>query len=181
MNKPDSNLEAQFNKDGIFFLDQGDIQNPIYEGSYIGVAIEIAVLIENPIEPPTFAVSVLNKRDVSILFTNWEFIERDGQKLLKFSAYQRMPEVFPGILNASRYMSFLDLCFFAGNEAIPEVYGEDIVTKPREGAVASDLGWILPSRFVDALIPALGKLDDSMLSGMINQTLLYGPNFINKS
>ena len=75
-------------------------------------------------------------------------------------------------------MSFLDLCLYAGNEAIPEVYGEDIETKKDPNAVPFDLGWLLPSRFVDAFIPTAGKLDTLILAGNMQQALLYGVDYV---
>lgn len=175
MKKPIDEVEKEFNKGGIFFLEQGKLSDPYYQGDYIGVHIEIAVMSETPVTAPDFAVSVLNRRDVAILFTDWRVFERDGQTILGLCAYQRLPEGTNLPTAVVRYMSFLDLCFYAGNEAIPEVYGEDIFTKPDAGYKPGDLGWTMPSRFVDAFIDAFGKLDSTMLGGNAKEALLYGP------
>lgn len=185
MKKPADAIEKEFNDGGVFFLEAQSIVDNSFPGNYVGVSIEIAVMTQEEVTAPDFSVSVINRREVAILFTDWAVFERDGQKILSLSAFQRLPDgiaipVFPGATTGN-YMSFLDLCFFAGNEAIPEVYGEDVVTRPAAGAKAQDLGWTLPSRFVDALIDALGKLDHTMLGGNMQQALLYGPVYSIKS
>ncbi len=184
MQKPIDSVEKEFNADGIFFLEQKSINDSSFEGRYIGVDIEIAVIGDASITPPDFSLSIVNRRSVALLATDWDFIERDGQKILTFSVFQRMPQnleqrhsVWP---SEDEYVSFLDLCFFAGNEEIPEIYGDDIITRPRVSASPMDLGWTLPSRFVDPLIDALGKLDNAMLGGNIEHALIYGPVVISK-
>jgi hypothetical protein len=100
-----------------------------------------------------------------------------ASRTLTFKASQRMPE---GYFNGSYAgaprdaMTFQDLCFYSGNEAIPEGYQVDTFTKQRDGTKLTDLGWLLPSRFVDALVDALGRLNDTMLGGTIGEAILYG-------
>lgn len=182
MKKPVDAVEAEFNKGGMFFLNAAKISDPFFEGNYIGVEVEILVMSDTPVTAPDFSVSVVNRRDVALFATDWEVVQRDDQTLLKFSVFQRIPGEFidPEAGFSLRFMSFLDMCFYAGNEAVPEVYGEDVITKPRKGVPASDLGWRLPVRFMDPLIDALGKIDGSMLAGNIKEALIYGPIVVNK-
>ena len=81
MQKPDKELEQQFNKDGVFFLEEKSISQ--IKGRFIGVGIEIVVMGE--VSLPDFSISVVNRRGVAMLFTDWGLIERDGQKILKLS------------------------------------------------------------------------------------------------
>lgn len=182
MKKPIDAVEAEFNKGGMFFLNAAKISDSFFEGNYIGVEVEILVMSDTPVTAPDFSVSVVNRRDVAMFVTDWEVIERDEQTLLKFSVFQRIPGNCRLHCDQTpmSYMSFLDMCFFAGNEAIPEVYGDDVATKGRVGVPATDLGWHLPVRFMDPLIDALGKIDGSMLAGNIKEALIYGPIVVNK-
>lgn len=177
MKKPTDNIEKQFNDNGIFFLDKLSINE--FEGNYISLDCDIVIMTEQELTVPDFSVSIVNKREVSTLFTDWKLVEQNEQKVLTFKINQRLPSYFDSYNESHlNYMSFLDLCFYAGNEAIPETYGDDIVTKPREGYKPKDLGWILRSRFIDAIIPSIGKVDDFMLAGNASQALLYGPFYI---
>ena len=175
MQKPDKELEQQFNKDGVFFLEEKSINQ--FKGKFVGLDIEIVIM--GDVSLPDFSVSAVNRRGVATMFTDWGLIEREGQKILRLSAWQQTPLDRQDVkLDTRHMMSFLDLCFYAGNEAIPEVYGEDIETKKDPNAVPFDLGWILSSRQVDAFINAAGKLDTLILAGNMQQALLYGPCFI---
>jgi len=111
--------------------------------------------------------------------TDWALTDRDGLKILSFRASQRVPEQLAGYaeelaMREHYAQTFQDLCFYAGNESVPEGYQVDTITKQREGTLLADLGWILPSRFVDAVIDALGKVNDSMLAGNMDNAILYG-------
>lgn len=176
MNRPADNVEKQFNDDGIFFLQEKSIHDAAFKGDYVGVQVAFAIPDSVEVSAPDFSVSVVNKREVALLFTDWFVSDNDGQKYLSFKVYQRVPEnIILPLEQSNSYMSFLDLCFYGGNEKIPDAYGEDIPTKPFIGSIPKDLGWALPSRFLDPLIPALGKIDDSMLGGNMQHALLYGP------
>lgn len=175
MNKPDAKLESELNKLNLYFLDERSIIDPKFEGNYVGVAVEIAVMVDALPASPEFSVSRISPRGCTTLFTDWQFIERDGQKLLTFQAWQRIPTGTPSPLGGQFVMSYMDLCYYAGNEAVPETYGDDVITKVRADYKPTDLGWIVPGRFTDALVDALHDLDNTMLGGNAEHALLYGP------
>lgn len=177
MKKPVDEVEKEFNKGGIYFLEAKSIGDSLFEGNYISIRVQIDVMNTSAITAPEFSNSVFNKRGVALYVTDWSFTQHEGYGTLSFLVSQRLPEGAQIPAYDVKYMSFLDLCWYAGNEQIPEVYGDDIITKPVGGFSAADLGWTLPSRFVDSLIDALGKIDDSLLGGNMSQALLYGPLF----
>jgi hypothetical protein len=178
MNRPSDALEKEFNDAGIFFLEQKTLSDPFFEGSYIGVKVEIAIVNGSAVlTVPDFAFSIVNRRGVAILMTDWQLIDRDDQKLLTFTASQRLPEAEAALIAlapANLAMTFMDLCFYSGNEAIPVDFKVDTNTKLNPEASPADLGWHLPSRYVDSVIDALGKLNDSVLAGNMEEAILYG-------
>lgn len=178
MQRPTDAIEKAFNKDGIYFLDYKSIEDlkAAEGGRYMGVNVEIGL-------PPgisdliniDFTISVVSPRAVAMFMTDWEIIERGGVRHLAFQAWQQIPtDIYPAGLYPYTAMTFMDLCFYAGNESIPDSFGEDVLSKLNPAAVKADLGWIMPVRFADLLILALGKLNDSVLSGMLKESVIYG-------
>ncbi len=179
MERPDAELEALFNKDGIFFYNEGKIDAIIADepGDYIGASVEIGLAPSDDNEKipvPDFTISVQSPRGVALLATDWDVIERDGVKHLRFQCWQRRPDGVPAEFAKDVAMSFTDLCFYAGNEEIPDCYGEDVLAKIRLDTQKYDLGWVMPVRFADNLIDGLGKLNELVLSGMLKESMLYG-------
>lgn len=178
MQRPNPDLEKEFNAGGIYFLDAKSIHDPTFEGSYLGVEVEIAVPEGTTVSCPDFSFSVINRRGVAIFMTDWRIYrcERSGQSRLHFLAMIRIP-AGPVARTDSRglAMTFMDLCFYAGNEAIPAERPVDTFTEQRAQTQLCDLGWVLPSRYVDTTIDALGKMNDAVLGGMLEEAILYGP------
>lgn len=171
----DEALEKEFNSVGIHFLKEKSISD--FAGEYVGLAVELAIPNESKLTVPDFTFSILNKREVAVLATDWKEKRRNEQRLLTFKIYVRCPKdaatlAAVGLSNLA--MPFLDFCFYAGNEAIPETFGEDVLTKFRDDAIKGDLGWTMPVRFADPVIDALGKLNDTVLGGMMQEAILYG-------
>jgi hypothetical protein len=179
MQRPDAALEKEFNDNGVFFLGAKSIHDPSFDGSYLGVEVEIAVTQDSIVTVPDFTFSIVNKRGVAALMTDWTLVDDSGQRKLRFLASVRVPDdsisfMALALLPHDLAMTFMDLCFYAGNEAIPEGHQVDTETAQRPGTRLADLGWILPSRFVDTIIDALGKMNDAVLSGMLEEGILYG-------
>jgi hypothetical protein len=176
MQRPTNDLEKEFNAGGIYFLDARSLEDSSFEGKYMGVEVEIAIPDGTKVSCPDFSYSVQNKRGVATYMTDWNLTTVNEQKCLRFLASMRVPEN----INLSKSLptniawTFLDLCFYAGNEAISEDFEVDTFTKQRPDTKTVDLGWILPSRFVDTVIDALGKMNDAVLSGMLEEAILYG-------
>ncbi len=177
MERPNDELEKEFNKGGIFFLKEKSIKEQ--EGKFLGVEVELAIPAGTKISCPDFSFSVLNRREVATLMTDWTLDETGEQRTLRFLAMIRIPD--DSSTGSLRYympgnvaQTFLDLCFYAGNEALPEGREVDTYTKQRADTKLRDLGWVLPSRYVDTVIDALGKMNDAVLSGMLRESILYG-------
>ncbi len=171
MKKPELELEAAFNKNGVFFKENFELP----KGKYVSLDIEIGVPAGSPILVPDFTVEVLSKRNYSTIFRNWDKEQRGDQDILKIEVLQRVPEGVEFKLQSYPQLtqSFVDLCWYAGNEAVTRDYVPDVFTKLRNDAQCTDLGWYLPSRVTDTFIDAVGKIDDTMLAGMIENALIY--------
>lgn len=182
MNKPKAEVEKQFNANGIYFSDNesfGDAR-PFAK---IGVLVEALVLGDAKLIEIDFMTTVKGAQGSVISFTDWKVTERDGQKLLQFMAWTPVPagtfDQLPS--EGDRYTSFWDLCRMQGQEVIDKAAVPHVELKPDPRYVNADLGWHLPCRVVDPLINGLGKLNDFMLSGILEDALLYGPLTIHSS
>jgi hypothetical protein len=180
MQKPNQELEAEFNKSGIFFLPEKRLSQIWKQGErYIGVQVDIDVLPDNPVSVPDFSFDVRTKRGVSVLFTDWGKLQLADRQRLSFDVWVRCPDDTAALFEAGLPlkpvgMTFQDLCFYVGNEAIPETFGQDVFTQMRPDATKADLGWLMPVRLADPLIDSLGKMNDAVLAGMLQESILYG-------
>lgn len=177
MIKPDVALEKDFNDNGMFFLSEQKL-NEIAKGSerWLSLIVEIAVMSKD-VAAPDFSMSIVSKRGVATIVSDWKCVESEDENepsILSFVVSQRVPDGIdcPSI-PSNIAMSFMDLCFYAGNEAVPEGFLPDTFTQLSKDAVATDLGWYLPSRYVDCTIDALGKLNDTVLGGQMEHAILY--------
>ncbi len=157
------------------FYDRKDFQK-------IGVQVEIGVPKESTFLEIDFLVTVKSKRGVVTCFTDWKVIERESQKVMQFIAWQKIPKgTFPAVRDLGEketplYMSFMDACWNSGEMEVDPSVAPQVVTDHRaDGSIHGDLGWHLPARFLYPLIDAVGKLNDFMLNGMMQEALLYGP------
>lgn len=177
MKRPTDALEKEFNAGGVFFLTEtslGEIKAK-EGGKWLSLKVDIAVMAHE-VTVPDFSFSLVNKRGVAIIASDWQCSEDSDreQKILSFTVSQRYPdEVKISEYPSNLCMSFMDLCFYAGNEALPEGFSPDTFTKMNKKVSPADLGWYLPSRFIDSLIDALGKLNDAVLAGQMQEALLY--------
>lgn len=175
MERPDKKLETDFKKIGVFIQDKReDIPN---DASYLSVHVEIGFPIDTAIEAPDFDVMILNERGVKTWFSGFRVIDRNEQKVFMFETYQQAPDNIPLVGNYSSlyYTTYLDLCWKLGNNKIDDSVIPSVITEPKEGAKHVDLGWVLPSRFVDSVTNALGVLNTTILSNTIVDALVYGP------
>jgi hypothetical protein len=177
MKKPTDALEKEFNDGGVFFLEERSIDQIRKPGEkWLSVAVHIAVMSTQGVTAPEFSYSLLNRRGLSMIASDWHFgrDEDTEQDVLSFVVSMRVPDAIelPEISD-DLAMTFTDLCFYAGNEAIPENYDADTFTKLKANYKMTDLGWVLPSRYVDYLIDALGKLNDCALGGNMKEAILY--------
>lgn len=173
--KPDA-AEIELNKLGIYRVEERGIEQIRESGErWMGVAVHIALVL-NEFKAPDHSFVVKNKRDLSMVITNWHFgtDEDTEQQVLSFTAWMRLPDAIvmtdipPGLCQ-----TFTDMCFYAGAEALPENFEVDVFTKPVTGATLTDLGWYLPCRMVDYLVDALGVMNDVALGSNMDQALIY--------
>lgn len=176
---PDA-VEKQFNDDGIFFLESKSLWDVFKKDEkFIFVTMEMRIPETTTIPEIDFSYSVVNRRDVAIVFSNFTIVKRDGHPHLQFLVATRIPdtaalETFQTLPPVG--MSFIDFCFYSGNEAIPENYADDVYSIFDTLKRKEDLGWYLPIRFCDPLIEALDKMNNSVFAGMLQDSIMYGPN-----
>lgn len=140
----------------------------------IGIRVEISVA-KDLVDFPKFNVTVVNKRGVRTTVSDFLLIDTEQGKKLTFLAYQQLPEgTRPPLTDKYIATSFVDLCYFQGNEAVDPNYLPPVMTPVAPNALKEDLGWYLPSRFVDTIIDALGKVNEIFLSGLLDEAILYG-------
>lgn len=173
MEKPGLKLEKQFNSIGIF-LEEKNSFKPTTKA--VGIIVEVGFPLDTVLESLDFDVVTVNPRGVKTRFTEFDLSERDDQKILAFKAYQELPlGVDVPLTSKPLATSFVDLCWYTGIEAVNKDLIPSVVTKKQANTESADLGWYLPSRFVDSVINALGKINETFLSGTLEDAILYGP------
>lgn len=70
--------------------------------------------------------------------------------------------------------TFPDLCWYH-SEGTTHITKEELMTKFREKFVEGDLTWFLPSRFLDNFIEIMHTLNQSILEGLMQEAIVYGP------
>jgi hypothetical protein len=75
--------------------------------------------------------------------------------------------------------TFPDLCWQHAEGTTPQTMNE-ISTKMRDGAIPGDLTWVLPSKFVDDFVEMMHTLNQGILSGLMQDSFIYGPYIYRK-
>lgn len=174
-NKPDSKSEAELNKLGVF-IDEAKKDVP-RDDNYLAIYVEIGFPENTELDTPEFDVIIANPRGVKTRFSAFNVSTRGDQKIFSFVAYQNTPDNVPvhGNYEETYYTSYLDMCWKLGTNKIDDSVIPSVHTNPKEGAKHVDLGWVLPSRYVDSITNALGVLNNVILSGTMIDALIYGP------
>lgn len=173
MQKPDLKSQDDFKSIGFFFEEKNSFKP---KNKALGVLIEIGFPLDTQIESLDFDVVTVNPRGVRTVFTEFQLSEVNQQKLLSFKAFQEAPEKISfKTEDPMLATSFIDLCWYTGVEAVDPNLIPTVVTKVKDSTYRCDLGWFLPSRFVDSAINALGKLNEVFLSGTLEDAIVYGP------
>lgn len=171
MNRPDNKLESQFNTLGVYTVDKDSTKGV----RALSLLVQIGFPKEAPLSCPDFDIKVRTKRGVETHFTNFDIRDTDTQKVLQFEVVQAIPHDFELMVPTKHYMTFIDFCWYSGNEMINDDIIPDVFTELMPGYTKADLGWYLPSRFVDSILNSMGKLNDVFLSGTLEDAILYGP------
>jgi hypothetical protein len=180
MERPDKKLEKEFEKLGVFIEPRReDIPK---DANYLSVHVEIGFPLDTIIDAPDFDVRIRNQRGVDTWFSNFNIVTREQQKVFTFEAYQQTPDNIPlhGNFSELFYTSYLDLCWKLGNNKIDDTIIPSVLTEPVPNAHHVDMGWILPSRYVDSVTAALGMLNNTILSNTMIEALVYGPFYTKK-
>ena len=73
--------------------------------------------------------------------------------------------------------NFPDLCWYHA-DGTTELTVNEVETVMRKESEMGDLTWFMPSRMVDNFIEIMHTLNQSMLEGLMQDTICYGPTFI---
>lgn len=171
MIKPDKQLEADFNKIGVFIMDKGTVKGE----RLLTLLVQVGFPKSTEISAPEFDIKVMTKRGVCTYFRDFQLLETEAQTIFQFETCQVIPDDLNLPVNSPNLMSFVDFCWYAGNEPVNADLIPDVFTVKMPNYKSGDLGWYLPSRFVDSVISSLGKLNDVFLSGTLEDAILYGP------
>lgn len=164
-------LESQ----GIFAHDPLPYEKTNYKS--MAVVVEAALPEGAVIKPFNWNIEWINSRGASMIFSDWHVGKSSkDQDVISFTVHMRIPNNVVLDLNTSLEFatSYRDLLWFHGHEAIDDKYEPQEITKVREDAMYNDLGWYLPCRFADRLVEALGKVNETFLSGILEDAIIYG-------
>lgn len=75
--------------------------------------------------------------------------------------------------------TFPDFCWIHAEGTTPQTLNE-VETKLRDGALLSDLTWILPSKMADDFVEMMHTLNQSIIAGLMQDCIMYGLYFYNK-
>lgn len=181
MKAPDTELQAKMNKLGVYIQPKEHYSVIAGNaGKFLVLTAEIGYPLGVDLDTPDFNIETVNRREVKTTFSNFKITDRDEQKVLSFTIMQRIPDAIdlPRPPTGMLATTFIDLGWYAGNEAVDPAMVPAVGTKPHADAVFTDLGWYLPSRFVDTLIDAVGKVSSVFLDGAGEEAILYGYGYI---
>lgn len=84
--------------------------------------------------------------------------------------------IYGNSLNTLRQIAttFPDLCWIHSEGTTPNTLNE-VETKLRPDSVMGDLTWVLPSKFVDDFVEMMHTLNQSIISGLMQDAIVYGP------
>lgn len=172
MNRPNEEIEKSLNSLGIFTAAGAAV---VPQAGAVGVSVEVPINPESFVLPE-FSIRTVSRRGVKIDFGNWRIVQRAERHALVFDAIMPIPDgqapVIPNEPGAVA-MTYLDLCWNVGVEEKPDV-PPALEIPLASGAIYADLGWYLPSRFVDQLVDSLGKMNDTFMDGALENAVLYG-------
>lgn len=147
----------------------------------IAVRIEAAIGDADGVRPIEWNVNLVSKEGAVIVCSDWA-VEQSiaGQRVVSFIAHMRLPKdwnesaAFFKEMPQDLVTSFADFNFSHGNEAFGKGYSPNVLTIPSPGSAPGDLGWYLPCRFADRLGEALSKMNAFVMSGVLEDALIYG-------
>lgn len=168
-------LEVELKKLGVFLEPKSPfLVDP--RDNLVGVRVEIAVLPGTKFDPPKFNIITVSKRGVRTTVSDFLLIETPQGPKLTFLAYQQMPQGTTPPLEKTKHIAttFIDLCWFQGNEAVDPAYVPSVKTPIAPNAMKEDLGWYMPARFLDSFIDSLWRVNEVFLAGLLDDAIVYG-------
>lgn len=140
----------------------------------ISVKVELEVPLEFKVEEQ-FAFLIKNKRGFGLLVSGWATEVRGEHNVLSFDVEAGTDANLPAYSAFRKeFTSFVDLCWFIGNEKITDQKIAEIDFPVAEGYQPGDLAWQLPSRFIDPFIQTMGVLNDVVFGGALKDSVVYG-------
>lgn len=155
------------------------IKNEDVEGNYgLGIEVDLDTEVDySHLIDQDFVLKKLTKRK-DFFYIVLKSYDTEKKRLTFFIGTPIKEQVF----NFYKYMSlekpiatgFTDLCWYF-SEGTTEQTMDEVTTKFRENIELGDLSWFMPSRMIDNFIEIMHTLNQSILQGLMQETICYGP------
>ena len=101
--------------------------------------------------------------------------------LIKFKAGTGVPDYYKGMITLSTKnkmgTTFADFCFLSADGT--KFHTKDQCSTPfRTDSTPGDLTWLLPAKFVDDMVEMMSIMNNLILGGTMQESILYGPELI---
>lgn len=144
----------------------------------LAVLVEVAIPGDLEVKPLQWNVRFKNKRGASVVLSDFKTYDDAirGQRIVSFVASMALGAGYHRPVEKVEVVtSFRDFLWRHGHEELAAENFSDCETKPVIGIPLADIGWYLPCRFADRLTEALGDANAVLFSGVLEDSLLYGP------
>jgi len=169
-------LEKEMKKMNVEMIEKKIVEA---EGKKDWLAVEVDIDCELDIE---FMKDYILRKKVergSIYYVAFDHEKKDklvmriGVELPK-DFYEVYHKTVQNSVHEIKATTFPDLCWIHAQGTTSQTLNE-VSTKLRERAVVGDLTWVLPSKFVDDFIEMMHTLNHSIISGLMQDAIIYGP------
>jgi hypothetical protein len=169
-------LEQEMKKMNVSFVPKSEMEN---KGVKNWLAVEVDIDCELDIE---FMKDYVLKKKVYRGSEYFVVFEHSLKDKLQMRIGVELPEdyhrIYAKTIQASVHdiiaTTFPDLCWIH-SEGTTEKTLHEVSTKLRDNALKGDLTWVLPSKFVDDFVEMMHTLNLSIISGLMQDAIVYGP------
>jgi hypothetical protein len=170
-------LEAEMKKLNLYMINKSEISDDYY----LAVEVDIDCVVKLPfMKTLALAKKVMRGSTYYVTFDD----SKDGTLTLKIGV--KLPKDFIHTYKSTdfsalgiRATTFPDLCWINSNGTTNQTL-EEVVTKQRDNVEVGDLTWTLPSKFVDDFVEMMHTLNLSIISGLMQDAIIYGPFIYSK-
>lgn len=171
-------LEAEMKKLNVYFVNKADIDST---KKYFVIEADIDCEIQIDFMKE-FALTKKVMRG-SVYYVTFEKLRLET---LTMRIGVELPKDFENVYGKADFgqlpviaTTFMDLCWIHSDGTTSQTLNE-VSTVLRDGAQLGDLTWVLPSKFVDDFVEMMHTLNQSIISGLMQDAFLYGPFIFSK-